>query len=223
MIIFFDLDGTLIDSTNPIVTSLKKALNIKGIEASEEKIKSLIGASLEVMFSTLGAKEEQLPEIFKLYKEEYAKCYKSGTSLLNGAKEAIELASKHAKVGLVTTKTRHFAEEILKNFDLLKHFSVVVGGDDVSKCKPNPEAIFKALSLLANSDDLLTKEKLETLFDFKNIYMVGDTLNDTGAAKTAGVKPVVTIFEYTDMSVLQKECDAIFKTPLECVKYIINN
>lgn len=222
MIIFFDLDGTLIDSTTPIITSLQKALKSVNLDASKDTIKGLIGASLEEMFAKLGVEESQIKSILKTYKEYYASSYKANTTLLKGAKEAVILASKHAKVGLVTTKAHFFANEILKDFEIDKYFSVVVGGDEVSKCKPNPEPIFLALSRLASQDRLLNKDELQKIFDFNKVYMIGDTLNDTQAAKAAGVKPLVTLFEYTDINTLKKDCDLVFNTPLECVEHIIN-
>lgn len=221
MIIFFDLDGTLIDSTKPIVSSLKLALNDIGIESSEEKIKSLIGKSLEEMFGNLGVKEEQVKQIVISYKQYYKNLYKEQTTLLPYAKEAIKLANKHAKVGLVTTKSHVFAKAILNDFDVLKYFDVIVGGDEVNKCKPNPEPILKALSILAKKQNTLSKDELKAIFEFDKIFMIGDTLNDTLAAKEAGINALVTLFEYTQAKDFENQCDLIFNTPLECVEYIV--
>ncbi|MBT0883399.1 HAD-IA family hydrolase [Campylobacter sp. 2018MI13] len=220
MIIFFDLDGTLIDSTQPIITSLRKALESYNFNLSDEYIKTLIGMSTEGMFETIGVPKEQVADIVKLYRQNYKIYYKDGTSLLNGAKEAVKFASKNAKVGLVTTKSVYFAKEILKDFDILDDFSVVVGGDEVKYCKPNPEPIYKALSRLKGSE-MLEINELKKEFDFSKIYMIGDTLNDTEAAKAAGVNAYVTLFEYTDMNTLKQSCDKIFTTPLECVQDIL--
>lgn len=222
MIIFFDLDGTLIDSTKPIITSLRKALESYDFNLSDEYIKSLIGMSTEGMFETIGVQKEQVNDIVKLYRQNYKIYYKDETYLLNGAKEAVKLASKNAKVGLVTTKSVYFAKEILKDFDILEDFSVVVGGDEVKYCKPNPEPIYKALSRLKGSE-MLEISKLKDEYNFNDIYMIGDTLNDTIAAQAAGVNAYVTLFEYTDSSMFEDNCDKIFKTPLECVEDILKN
>ncbi|WP_267525379.1 HAD family hydrolase [Campylobacter sp. MG1] len=223
MIIFFDLDGTLIDSTKPIVSSLKLALKDIKINLDDNEIKKLIGKSLEEMFATMGVKNEQIKEVVRLYRQYYKDIYKIHTTLLPQAKEAVELAHKFAKVGLVTTKAHIFAKEILNDFHILNYFDVIVGGDEVKKCKPNPEPIFKALSILANKETTLSKECLQEIFEFDKVYMIGDTLNDTQAAKNAGVKALVTLFEYADLSNFDNENDIIFNTPLECVEYIIKN
>lgn len=226
MIIFFDLDGTLIDSTQAIINSLKLALQDYGYSfTSSKEAKKLIGISTEAMFSKLGVKDEDITNIVNAYRKHYAKFYINDTHILNGAKEAILLAHKNnATIGLVTTKSYYFSKKILENYGIDKYFSVIVGGDEVDKCKPDAEPILKALTRLKLKDlhytNYLSKEELQQYFDFNEIYMIGDTTNDTRAAKNAGVNALVTLFEYAPSKILENEGVLIFNTPLECVEYI---
>ncbi|MBZ7986802.1 HAD family hydrolase [Campylobacter canadensis] len=228
MIIFFDLDGTLIDSTQAIINSLELALKDYGYSFVDSKeAKRLIGISTEDMFSTLGVKDEDIKNIVSAYRTHYAKFYVSHTHILNGAKEAVLLAHKNnATIGLVTTKSYDFSKKILENYGLDKYFSVIVGGDEVSKCKPNAEPILKALTRLKLNDlrceNYLSKEELQKEFDFNKIYMIGDTTNDTKAAKNAGVNALVTLFEYAPSDVMKDEGVLVFNTPLECVEHIFS-
>ena len=58
-IILFDLDGTLIDSTDAILASFKSSFldNKFEFEKDDEEIKKLIGYPLDVMFTNLGVNE----------------------------------------------------------------------------------------------------------------------------------------------------------------------
>ena len=67
--ILFDLDGTIIDSTEAILESFDvsfKHFNIK--TPSDELIKSLVGHPLEMMYQELGVPSEQIQSIVKVYK-----------------------------------------------------------------------------------------------------------------------------------------------------------
>ncbi len=176
--ILFDLDGTLIDSTEGIVKSFDYAFEAFGKTAPKsEDICSLIGHPLEYMFVKLGAKEDLVDAYIAKYKENYRQISTQTTKLLPQAKEAIELASHLAPIGVVTTKTAKYSKDILSHFGVLKHFSAIVGREDVVHPKPDPEPILKAL------------EKLK-IKPSKNVFMVGDTKMDMKSALDAGVNAV---------------------------------
>jgi len=60
MTILFDLDGTLIDSTDAILEGFEVAYDTFGeISPDDEEIKSLIGYPLDVMFERLGIKGDK--------------------------------------------------------------------------------------------------------------------------------------------------------------------
>ena len=70
----FDLDGTLIDSTGPIVQGFYDASQALGLpRPSRELILELIGYPLDFMFARLGVSDDQIPAINKDYEECYAK------------------------------------------------------------------------------------------------------------------------------------------------------
>ena len=85
----FDLDGTLIDSTGPIVQGFCDASQALGLPCpNRELILELIGYPLDFMFARLGVSDDQIPVIIKAYKESYAKSYLAGTTLKAGCDEA---------------------------------------------------------------------------------------------------------------------------------------
>jgi phosphoglycolate phosphatase len=208
MIILFDLDGTLIDSTEAILESFHNSYDVFNLEhPSDEQIKLLIGHPLDVMYTSLGIEEQKAWEMVDVYKEHYRKISTQKTTLLPLAKEAIELASKHARVGVVTTKTGRYSKILLEHFGLMHHFEVLIGREDVENPKPHPEPIQKAL-------DFLNVSKEEC-------WMIGDTRMDLISAKDAGIKSVAVISEYEPIEELQKYTNIIKNNAYEAVKNIL--
>jgi len=72
MIILFDLDGTLIDSTEAILESFGVAFGSFGDNIpDDESIKSHIGHPLDVMFVNLGVAKDRVDDYVQAYKNHY--------------------------------------------------------------------------------------------------------------------------------------------------------
>lgn len=209
MIILFDLDGTLIDSTEAILESFKVAFETHGEAVPESAlIKAEIGHPLDAMFSTLGVEEERVWDYVDAYKMHYRTISCQKTVLLPYAKEAVELASRHATLGVVTTKTAKYSIELLEHLGLMHHFKVLVGREDVENPKPHPEPIHKALKALP--------------VDAKKVWMVGDTCMDMLSAKEANVIGVGVTCGYADEMNLINCTDYVHSNALEAVRFIAN-
>jgi phosphoglycolate phosphatase len=207
MIILFDLDGTLIDSTEAILESFGVAYETHGEKVPDEAlIKAQIGHPLDAMFSTLGVAEDKVWDYVHTYKMHYRKISCQKTVLLPEAKEAVELASQYATLGVVTTKTAKYSIELLEHLGLMHHFEVLIGREDVENPKPHPEPIHKAL------------EKLPKVSE--KIWMVGDTCMDMHSARAANVASVGLTCGYADETSLISCADHIYKNALEAVRFI---
>ena len=209
-IILFDLDGTLIDSTEAILESFQVAFRTFGTTVpSDEAIKAEVGHPLDVMFSTLGVEEDKVWDYVDAYKMHYRDISCMKTHLLEHAKEAVELASKYATLGVVTTKTAKFSVELLEYMDIMKYFDVLIGREDVEYPKPNPEPIEKAL------------EKLPSVTT--DIWMVGDTCMDMQSASGANVGGVAVLCGYANEEELSKCTKNIVKNALKAVEFIVKD
>jgi len=206
-VILFDLDGTLIDSTEAILESFDYSFKSFEQKTPDEKeIKKLIGLPLDVMFSELGAQKEKIWDYVNTYKSHYRKISTQKTKLLPFAKEAIEYANSFAKLGIVTTKTALYSKELMEHFGLMKYFNVLIGREDVENPKPHPEPILKALHLMnANKE---------------NTWMIGDTCFDMISAKEAGANYIGVKGDYTPEKELKKCAGIIKENSFEAVKYI---
>jgi len=207
-IILFDLDGTLIDSTEAILESFFMAYKyFKKEIPPADTIKAEIGYPLDEMFSTLGVSQKQVSAYVEQYKLHYRKISCAKTFLLPDAKRAIELASKHAILGVVTTKTAKYSVELLEHMRLMDAFDVLIGREDVIKPKPDPEPIQKALAKLPS--------------EISSIWMVGDTCMDMLAAKASNVCGVGVRCGYGSDESLKKCTKYIYKNSLEAVQFIV--
>ena len=205
--ILFDLDGTLIDSTEAILESFGVAYETFGrVIPEDEQIKKLIGYPLDLMFTMLGIDSLEANDYVMVYKEHYRLISRKKTTLLPLAIEAIRHASKIATLGIVTTKTARYSEEILEHLGVMHHFKVLIGRESVTHPKPHPEPIQKALIAL-NADPELT-------------WMIGDTPMDLICAKEAGVQGIGVLCGYSTKYELEKYTSCVVRDTLDAVKII---
>lgn len=210
MIILFDLDGTLIDSTDAITDTFiysfsQHNFNFKG---TIEDIKKQIGYPLDIMFEKLGVSKNKVWDFVDSYKARYKDISVAQTTLLENAFEAVNLASSFARLGVVTTKTRIYSTPILDNFDITKHFEVIIGREDVENPKPHQEPILKALQSL-NYDN--SKQQA---------FMIGDTKLDLISAQNASISSIGVLCGYSQEDELLKYTNIVKKDSLEAVKYL---
>ncbi|EKN7437807.1 HAD family hydrolase [Campylobacter jejuni] len=182
--ILFDLDGTLIDSTDAILNSFQGAFKALGLTSkNNEEIKNLIGYPLEQMFRMLYPDKVNLSKEFVLaYREIYAQIYLEQTTLLPKAKEALELGSEIADLGIVTTKGGKFTPILLDYLRVKKFFKTLITLEDVTNPKPSSEPIILALKRLNKTQE--------------NAYMIGDTILDIQAAISANITPLALTCGY---------------------------
>ena len=208
--ILFDLDGTLIDSTEAILESFEVAYGSFGERCpAAEKITAEIGHPLDGMFLSLGIPEAHVQAYVTAYKGHYRKISRAKTLLLPDAERAVRSASTAARLGVVTTKTAKYSIELLEHLNLINYFEVMIGREDVQHPKPHPEPILKAIS------------KLET--DTKNSWMIGDTCMDMHAAEAAGIRGVAVTSGYGSEEQLSGCSSWLRKSALDAVDFIIGN
>jgi len=205
--ILFDLDGTLIDSTDAIVGCFYHSFEELNFDfkGCDEDIKNEIGYPLDVMYETLGVPKENVWDFVSSYKNEYRKVSEAKTTLLPDAYEAVKLASSFARLGIVTTKTTLYTIPLLKNFKIFDYFETIIGRQEVTNPKPHPEPIQKAMQSMN-----ITAEN--------NIYMVGDTKLDLISAKEAGVKSVGVLCGYGKKEDLKEYTQEIYEDALSSIK-----
>jgi len=169
----FDLDGTLIDSTEAIVESTTRALAELGWPALDRAVVvGHIGYKLEAVFPERGVEERR--RLIDVIGRHYDALCEEGTALCPGMGDLLhDLARRGVPMGVVTSKRRHHTEAVLTALGVRERFQVVVACEDVARMKPDPEGLVRAL-------DALDVPPAACLY-------VGDTRVDVAAARGAGV------------------------------------
>ena len=144
----FDLDGTLIDSTDAIVDSFRHAFNTLGENVpTRERIIETISVPLEEQFRLLAANDPD--HAADVYRAHYNREAPAKTTLLPGAAAALSrLKASGMKLGIATSKRRSSAEPILEHLGVLAFFDVFVGPEDVENPKPHPESLLLVMDQL---------------------------------------------------------------------------
>ena len=179
----FDLDGTLIDSTEAIVESTISALDELGWPQIPAKvIVDHIGYKLEVVFPERSMEERAgLIDVIGRY---YTDICESKTVLYDGIdKELLEINGAGIPMAVVTSKRRGHTEQILSALNVRGLFHTVIGCEDVARMKPDPQGLINAASALQVAP--------------AHCLYVGDTQVDVETARAANM-PVAGVAWGTD-------------------------
>ena len=189
--IFFDLDGTLVDSVPDLTAAVNVMLRQLGLPTREEaQVRTWVGNGMDNLLHralTNDMAGQAEPELFArakpLYKAAYADHISVYSELYPGVREGLaELRDAGFPMACVTNKLVEFALPLLKQLGIDHFFATVVGGECIPRPKPAPDAL------------LLCAERLEVPVD--RGLMVGDSLNDVGAARNAGCSVVCVPYGY---------------------------
>ncbi|MFB3170487.1 pyrophosphatase PpaX [Neobacillus sp. 179-C4.2 HS] len=172
--ILFDLDGTLIDTNELIISTYLHTLEkyFPG-KYKRQDVLPFLGPTLHEVFGAMDP--ERVEEMVLEYRTYNLANHDALVKEFVGVMETIEtLKKKGYKLAIVTTKREDVAFKGLRLMKLDSFFDVMIAYDHVKRVKPDPEPIFLALEKLDSKPE-------ETL-------MVGDNFHDVLAGKNAGTK-----------------------------------
>lgn len=173
-LVLFDLDGTLLDTSQGIFNSVRFAEKNMGFNPiEEEKLPLFVGPPPKKMYQQIYSVSEQEAIEATKYHRQYgsthaiyeAKVYGHMVELLQRLKQ------KDVKTGVATLKSQHIAEKILEIFGIKNFFDIIVGMDDL-------ESFTKA-------DTIKVASKLTGKSN--NIVLVGDSSYDMEGAREVGI------------------------------------
>ena len=177
--VFFDMDGTLIDSKADLAATVNHTRRDLGLaELPQETVIGFVGQGARHLLDHAipeRAGEERVAEIFRSHYAEH--CCESVT-LYPGVRETLaELDRRGWLLGVNTNKPNFATRMILEKFGLLRFFgAAIVAGGDCAEMKPS------ALPLR----DCASRMRGHRLSSHD--WMVGDSWTDMGCAANAGVK-----------------------------------
>lgn len=187
--IMFDLDGTLLDSVTDIVEGCRIVYDLMGLHFDEREVRKLIGIPLKEQSRIIAG--SRALEFVDTYRDVYRSLPDSG--LFPEAVKTLECLIAHGyRLAVVTSKLRKSAMRTLEEHSIANFFECIITADDVSRPKPNPEPVLKAL------EDMGLKAS-EALF-------VGDSIHDIRCGQAAGVAVVAVEWGAGSAEDLALEC-----------------
>jgi phosphoglycolate phosphatase len=182
--VFFDLDGTLIDSMPDIEVAIQQAAVKLGLPAPEaSKVRTWIGngagaLAARVLADSIDIPQQQDPQYDALlagYMHAYGELKHAYSSIYPGVNQWLQtLQQQQVKLAVITNKAARFTRSILDHFGILHYFDEIYCGDTFSEKKPHPMPLLKACEAFSIAPE--------------QALMVGDSRNDILAAHNAGVR-----------------------------------
>lgn len=210
LLLIFDLDGTLIDSSEDLAISVNAMLRHFGRgELDRETIQSYVGNGAPVLVRrAFGAEapEQEVAEGLKFFLKFYRAHALEHTRLYPGVREAVnDLAAKHS-LAVLTNKPERISKDIVAFLQLSAQFPRVFGGDRFPAKKPDPVGILALME--------------ETSTQPEDTMMIGDTDIDIQTARNAGVRSCGVAWGFRPESFAQVPPDLLVQTPEELVERV---
>ncbi|WP_342514565.1 pyrophosphatase PpaX [Sporosarcina sp. FSL K6-1522] len=187
--LLFDFDGTLLDTNELIIQTFQHVLD-KHYPGEYERadILPFLGPTLMDTFGKVNP--ERAEEHIAEYRAWNIAHHDDLAYEFDGVSETLRLLKAAGmKMAIVSTKRKDMIERGLGLLDVEGVFDVVIGIDDVTNPKPDPEPIVLALEKLgATAEEAL---------------MIGDNYHDIEGGKNAGVRTAAVAWSIKGESFLQ--------------------
>lgn len=177
-VLFFDLDGTLIDSAAGITRCVAHALEKLGEPVPpREDLRRWIGPALRDSFGPLLNDAARTEQAVAFYRERFESHGWAEHEVYAGIADAIDgLAADGHRLAVVTAKNEPHAVKILAHLPFGHHFETISGATLDGRLSHKPELIAEALDRLG--------------VDAGACWMIGDRRMDIEGANHHGMRSV---------------------------------
>ena len=201
--ILFDFDGTLIDTVPSIAEAVNAILSEHGRPGlSNDAVEPMVGDGAPVLLSRAFAATgdplaaDSLPDLLARYDEHLIAHPPGPERIYPGVPETLErLAAAGVALGICSNKPERPARDTLAKLGLDTWFGSLIGGDTLPQRKPAPEPAWAALKALGRP--------------IASAAMVGDSANDIGTARAAGLAAVAVSYGYPRMPIDELGADIV--------------
>lgn len=207
-LLMFDLDGTLADTKDDLADCVNRALNEVGLpQKPYEIIFGFIGSGVRPLIQQAVGEEKgpRFDEAIGVFRKHYLQHLLDKTRLYPGMEEVLDFYDGKTKV-VVTNKPQVFTDRILSGLKVTGRFKMVVAGENGLPLKPDPGMILHALD--------------GTGVHPARSVMIGDSVNDIRAARSAGVRSCAVGFGLEASAILKKENPDFFSNTVADLKHL---
>ncbi|MCG8275902.1 HAD hydrolase-like protein [Stenotrophomonas sp. NLF4-10] len=203
-VLFFDLDGTLIDSVVGITRCVAHALEkMQQPVPAMAELRKWIGPSLRTSFAPVFGDAAQVEQAVELYRERFDVLGWQEHEVYAGIGEVVQgLHAAGHRLAVVTAKNEPHARRIVEHLPFGGCFADIVGATADGSRSHKPELIAEALRRLSLSP--------------ARCRMIGDRHMDIEGARHHGMRNVGVLWGFGGREELQAAgADVLAATPLE--------
>lgn len=182
--IIFDLDGTLIDSSEGFISAIMYTIKVHNLKTlPETQLINFIGPPIQDSLKhTYNITERQAQIYADTFRNRYKKKDVYKAKIYNKIINLLEdLKSKHYKLGIATYKREDYSVSLLKHLNLYKYFDSICGADNENKLGKK-DILYMCIKNLNSQSG--------------NTIFVGDSLSDGLAAKDLGCKFIAVTYGF---------------------------
>ncbi len=211
--VLFDLDGTLVDTAPDMVAVLQAMQRDHGVDPVDydlgrNNVSNGAMGLLRVGFPDLdeAARREHIPE----YIARYSASLCIETTLFPALDALLDrLDAAPRPWGVVTNKPEHLTHPLLQALELFERSAATVGGDTLTRRKPDPAPLLHACELAG--------------VDARQCIYVGDASRDIEAGKAAGMATIAAAYGYVteDDDPVRWQADAIAANTAELTQIVL--
>jgi HAD superfamily hydrolase (TIGR01509 family) len=141
--VFFDMDGTLVDTEQTAARVLKQLFKEWAVEIDPNDASYIVGRTWSMCFDFLSSKytiplsREDLETVVMKRYHDYLEA--EGFASVPGAIEAVKVLSRFGRLAVVSGSHRETIEWVLKKLKIRSYFERIFGAEDYTQSKPSPE------------------------------------------------------------------------------------
>lgn len=209
--VVFDMDGIIFDSERLVIECWKETADKYGIVDIERACEACLGVNAtetREIFKRFYGQDFPYDEYKKEMSELFHGRYDGGRLPTKvGVKELLRyLKTQGIKVGLASSTRKVVVVQELTDAGLIEYFDVVVGGDMVSRSKPDPEIFLKACEELAVVP--------------QDAFAIEDSYNGIRAAAAGKLRPLMVPDLMPPTDEMRELAEEIFETLLDVKAFL---
>ena len=173
--IIFDVDGTLLDGTEGIISSVRYTINKMGLKSlTQEDLLSFVGPPVQNSAKEkFNLNDDDAQTFANIFRKKYADGDVFLATVYDGIYDLLDfLKEKKFKMGVATYKREDYAINLMKYFNFDKYFISICGADNENKL---------------TKFDILVNCKKSLLTENEKTIMIGDSYHDAAAAHQLGI------------------------------------